>query len=179
MKCKYDHSYNCQLIKVHKFNKKNKFYDYYIKYTICTHQYQHQQTATEVSASEVTTNITVSQWGLFQQSCTSHRRQWISPNDRGCRAACGTECLPHVVELLTSIMATWGSAGTGCWYGAKDDCNRVFTTSSGHVITTPTVPPTLQQMTSNTEYAQHNYNKYGCYMPSGPLHITEYYLQPT
>jgi len=75
-----------------------------------------------------------------------HRKQWISPSEREWRAACGTECISHVVAaVLMPTMATCERTGTGCWYGAEDDCKRVFTTSSGHVITAPTVPPTLQQ----------------------------------
>jgi len=74
-----------------------------------------------------------------------HLRQWISPRDRECCAVFGTEWLPYVVAALSLTIAMCECTGTGCWYGAKDDCRRVFTTSSGHVITAPTVPPTLQQ----------------------------------
>ena len=82
----------------------------------------------------------------INKQLTAHRTQCIRPSERAGRCM---ECLhvwtSHVAVLLTLTFTSCDTARTGSWYGAEDDCSRVLTTSSGQVMTTPTVPPTLQQ----------------------------------
>ena len=77
-------------------------------------------------------------------------RQWTRPEGR-CRDDatvvpndCEYELQVTTLELLTLWDVTCNDEWAGCRYGNEDDCNRVFTTSSGHVNTAPVVPPILQ-----------------------------------
>jgi len=79
----------------------------------------------------------------------TYRKQWIRPKER-----LGRVWMSHVAALLTLTFASCNAECTCSWYGAEDDCSRVLTTSSGQVMTAPTVPPTLRKTTSS-QYCKH------------------------